>query len=216
MIDKSILSAMLSESARLLAEKSDTLSEIDSQFGDGDHGITMLKISKLIDVEVAAWGSESPAVFLDSLGMKTMEVRGGSAGPLYGTLIGGLGFELSEDEQVLDAQALQRMFSGCLSEMQDITTATIGDKTMMDALIPACEAVAAASSTEEVHELLDGAADAAERGAKASEQFVSKFGRAKSYKEASIGTPDAGAVSTALFLRGLAQGYHKAAPAMRS
>ncbi|MEG0323608.1 MAG: DAK2 domain-containing protein [Raoultibacter sp.] len=216
MIDKRVLSAMLSESARLLAEQSDTLSEIDSQFGDGDHGITMLKIAKLIDQEVSTWDSASQADFLDSLGMKAMEVRGGSAGPLYGTLIGGLGFDLSEDEQVLDTAAVQRMFAGCLSEMQDITTATIGDKTMMDALIPACEAVAAASAADDVGVVLDAAADAAEKGAKASEQFVSKFGRAKSYKEATIGTPDAGAISTSLFIRGLAQGYHKATLAKSS
>ena len=53
---------------------------------------------------------------------------------------------------------------------------------------------------------LSAACAAAEAGAKASEQFVSKFGRARSYKEQTIGTPDAGAVSTSLFIRGLAQG----------
>lgn len=53
---------------------------------------------------------------------------------------------------------------------------------------------------------MEAAAQAAQEGAKASEQFVSKFGRARSYKEQTIGTPDAGAVSTALFFRGLAQG----------
>ena len=86
---------MLLESAGLLATESDLLSEIDSKFGDGDHGITMAKISKLIEREVAAWDDESIGEFLDTLGCKAMEVRGGSAGPLYGTLIGGLGFELT-------------------------------------------------------------------------------------------------------------------------
>lgn len=208
MIDKRTVSAMLSESARLLADKSDLLSEIDSKFGDGDHGITMMKISKLIEAEVAAWDDEPIGAFLDALGCKAMEVKGGSAGPLYGTLISGLGFELSDDEDELGPDAVKRMFAGCLSEMQDVTTAQVGDKTMMDALIPACEA--AADAADDVEAILEAAADAAAGGARDSERYPSKFGRAKSYKEATIGTPDAGAVSTSLFIQGLFEGYQAA------
>ena len=69
--------------------------------------------------------------------MAIMEVRGGSAGPLYGTLIGGLGVDLNDGENTLEAEGVKRMFTGCLSEMEDITTAKVGDKTMMDAPIPA-------------------------------------------------------------------------------
>ena len=75
---------------------------------------------------------------------------------------------------------------------------------MMDALLPAVEAAQAAEGSPS--DILLAAAAAAEAGAVASEQFVSKFGRARSYKEQTIGTPDAGAVSTSLFIRGLAQG----------
>ncbi len=207
-IDKRTVSAMLLESADLLASESDLLSEIDSKFGDGDHGITMLKIAKLIEQEVAAWDDESIGSFLDGLGCKAMEVRGGSAGPLYGTLISGLGFELSDDEDELGPDAVKRMFSGCLSEMQDITTAQVGDKTMMDALIPACEAAKAAA--DDIEAILEAADDAAAGGARDSERYQSKFGRAKSYKEETIGTPDAGAISTSLFIRGLHEGYLKA------
>lgn len=205
MIDKRILSAMLAESAQALATESDLLSEIDSKFGDGDHGITMTKIAKLIDQEVAAWDSEPIGSFLDALGCKAMEVKGGSAGPLYGTLISGLGYELDDDEDELGPDAVKRMFSGCLSEMQDITTAQVGDKTMMDALIPACEA--AADAADDVEAILEAASDGAAAGARDSERYASKFGRAKSYKGATIGTPDAGAVSTSLFIRGLYEGY---------
>lgn len=96
------------------------------------------------------------------------------------------------------------MFTGCLSEMEDITTAKVGDKTMMDAPIPAVEA---AQKTEgSVKDILEAAARAAENGAKDSEKYVSKFGRARSYKKQTIGTPDAGAVSTSIFIRGLSDG----------
>ena len=195
---------MLLQAAMLLEENTQYLSDIDSRFGDGDHGITMGKIAKLIQERVPQWGEDSIKDFLDSLGMAIMEVKGGSAGPLYGTMIGGLGVNLDDDAGQVDEAGLKTMFAGCLSEMEDITTAKVGDKTMMDALIPA---VQAAQQTQGVCKaILEAAAQAAQEGAKASEQFVSKFGRARSYKEQTIGTPDAGAVSTALFFRGLAQG----------
>lgn len=136
--------------------------------------------------------------------MAAMEVRGGSAGPLYGALISGLGVLLEEDENELDEGGLRRMFAGILQELGDITTAKVGDKTMMDALIPAVEA--AQSAEGDIRAILTAAADAAQAGAKASEDFVAKFGRARSYKEQTIGTPDAGAVSASLFIRGLAEG----------
>lgn len=106
--------------------------------------------------------------------MAIMEVRGGSAGPLYGTLIGGLGVDLNDGENTLEAEGVKRMFTGYLSEMEDITTAKVGDKTMMDAPIPA---VHAAQKTEgSVKDILEAAARAAENGAKDSEKYVSKFG----------------------------------------
>ena len=82
--------------------------------------------------------------------------------------------------------------------------AKVGDKTMMDALIPASEAIAAYDGSDE-QELFAAAAEAAAKGAEATKQFVSKFGRAKSYGTQTIGTPDAGATSMACFFQGLAR-----------
>ena len=204
MIDRERFSRMLEESARLMLEEADALSEIDSKFGDGDHGITVTKIAKVIQQQVAAWDEGQPLKdFLEDLGMDVMAVRGGSAGPLYGTLVGGLGVELADNETVVTGDAARRMFAGCLSELRDITTAQVGDKTMMDAVVPAVEAAQACASDDPA-DVFAAAADAAEAGAAASEQFASKFGRARSYGEQTIGTPDAGAVSTSLFVRGLA------------
>ena len=74
---------------------------------------------------------------------------------------------------------------------------------MMDALIPAVEA--AQNAKDDVMAVLEAAKEAAARGAKESEQYVSKYGRARSYKEKTIGTPDAGAVSMSWFFQGLAR-----------
>jgi len=206
-LDRKAVGDMLLGGARLWREHADRLSEIDSRFGDGDHGITMKKIAALIEEQVPVWGERSIQAFLDDLGTAVMEVKGGSAGPLYGTMIGGLGTLLAEEENELDEDGVKRMFAGALSEMEDITTAKVGDKTMMDALIPAVEAVQAAQG--DVKALLAAGAEAAQAGAKASEGFASRFGRARSYKEQTIGTPDAGAVSTALFFQGFAEGIDK-------
>ena len=197
------IAKMLTRVAAEFHAQSGYLSEIDSRFGEGDHGVTIEKIAKLIDQKVAAWADDDIKEFLDNLGMGVMGVNGGSAGPLYGTLLSGLAVNLPDGAQAVDAAGLKAMLAGCLSEMEEITTARVGDKTMMDALIPAV--AAAQDAPDDVVAIVKAAADAAQAGAKASEGFVSRFGRARSYKEQTIGTPDAGAVSTALLFAGLYQ-----------
>ena len=82
MIDRGTCKTMLRESARLMLEHAERLSDIDSRFGDGDHGITVTKIAKLVNERIEAWDDASIKDFLDDLGMDVMAVRGGSAGPL--------------------------------------------------------------------------------------------------------------------------------------
>lgn len=200
LLSKPEIEKMFHKVAEIWQENKDYLSEIDSRFGDGDHGVTIGKIASLIEKKLAAWEDDDIEEFLEDLGDSTMEIGGGSAGPLYGTLIGGLSGPLSGGGAIGEG-LLKEMFTECQSAMEDITNAKVGDKTMMDALIPA---VAAAEAAEgDCLAILEAAKEAAARGAKESEQYVSKFGRARSYKEQTIGTPDAGAVSTSLFFAGL-------------
>ena len=189
--------------ALLWNENKDYLSQIDSRFGDGDHGITIGKIASLMEKSIEGWEDDDMETFIEDLGDNTMEIGGGSAGPLYGTMIGGLSGPL-EGNRPIDAKILKEMFTECLSAMEDITTAGIGDKTMMDALIPAVDA--AQKADDDIMAILKAAKEAAVRGAKESEQYISRYGRARSYKEQTIGTPDAGAVSTSLFFAGLYDG----------
>ena len=203
LLSKPEIEKMFHKVAEIWQENKDYLSEIDSRFGDGDHGVTIGKIASLIEKKLAAWEDDDIEEFLEDLGDSTMEIGGGSAGPLYGTLIGGLSGPLNGGGAIGEG-LLKEMFTECQSAMEDITNAKVGDKTMMDALIPA---VAAAEAAEgDCLAILEAAKEAAARGAKESEQYVSKFGRARSYKEQTIGTPDAGAVSTSLFSRGCATG----------
>lgn len=204
LIGKPELTAMLGCAARQWQQNTSALSEIDSRFGDGDHGFTIGKIAALLQRRLDGWKDESIKSFIDALAMGIMGISGGSAGPLYGTLVEGLAAPLAEDTAQIDAPLLKAMLAGSQSAMFDITKARVGEKTMMDALIPAVEA--AQSAPNEVQAVLEAAATAAENGAKATEGMVSKFGRARSYGEKTLGTRDAGAVSTALFFAGLAQG----------
>ena len=178
------------------------LTEIDSRFGDADHGLTMSKIAKA--VSAAAGESEGGIqAMLDDAAMAVMVLNGGSAVPLWNTWLDGLQEEAPEGNEI-DTAGIQAIFAKALKALSDMSGAKVGDKTMMDALIPASQAIAAYSGSDEAG-LFDAAAQAALQGAEASKQFVSKFGRAKSYGEQTIWTPDAGAASMAYFFQGLAR-----------
>ena len=200
MIDKEIFSNMLLNAADLWQKNTSLLSEIDSRFGDGDHGITIGKIARVTVESVQDWGEKSIREFIGALGDGVMGISGGSAGPLYGTLVGGLAEPLG-DETEIDGALLKKMLQGSLSELSGITRARVGDKTMMDALIPAVEA--AIASCGDIPDILGAAAKAAAEGAEYTKDIASKFGRARSYGDRTIGTRDAGAISTSLLFQGL-------------
>ena len=178
------------------------LTEIDSKFGDADHGLTMTKIAKAISDAVDQSDGGIQAM-LDDAATAVMSLNGGSAVPLWNTWLDGMQEAAPEGEEI-DVPGLQAVFAQALEELNDMSGAKVGDKTMMDALIPASEAVAAYTG-DSADELFDAAAQAAAQGAEATKQYVSKFGRAKSYGTKTIGTPDAGAVSMSWFFQGLAR-----------
>ena len=178
------------------------LTEIDSKFGDADHGLTMAKIAHAVSeaVEQSEGGIQA---MLDDAATAVMTLNGGSAVPLWNTWLDGLQEEAPEGGEI-DVPGLQAIFAKALEELNDMSGAQVGDKTMMDALIPASEAIAAYTGSDEGG-LFAAAAKAAAEGAENSKNFVSKFGRAKSFGAQTIGTPDAGAVSMSYFFQGLAR-----------
>jgi phosphoenolpyruvate---glycerone phosphotransferase subunit DhaL len=209
-ITKTVLSNMLLTSCAFLMAEADKLSEIDSRFGDGDHGVTIKKIAGVISVAVNSWEDQSIKNFLDDLGAKVMGIGGGSAGPLWGTMINGLALPLNQDSVEIDPVMLKAILNSALEELKTISTAGVGDKTMMDVLIPAV--LAAQNAPNDIRAILDAAAAAAVQGAKDTENYIAKFGRAKSYKEQTIGTADAGALSLMVFFKGLASGARESLP----
>lgn len=199
---KTEFAARLQQACASVTAAEQELTEIDSKFGDADHGLTMTKIAGAIAGAVAESDGGIQSM-LDDAAMAVMVLNGGSAVPLWNTWLDGMQ-ENAPDGDEIDTAGLQAIFVRALEALNEMSGAQVGDKTMMDALIPASEAIAAYTGNDE-QELFAAAAEAATRGAEASKQFVSKFGRAKSYGTQTIGTPDAGATSMAYFFRGLAQ-----------
>lgn len=199
---KTELAVRLTNACTCVSEAEDILTEIDSKFGDADHGLTMTKIAKAISDAVDQSDGGIQAM-LDDAATAVMSLNGGSAVPLWNTWLDGMQ-EGAPEAGEMDTAQLKTMFARAFEELDDMSGAKVGDKTMMDALIPATEAISSYGGDSEA-ELFDAAAKAAWDGAENSKNFPSKFGRAKSYGEKTIGTPDAGAMSMAYFFKGMAQ-----------
>ena len=199
---KEELAARLKQACARVTAAEALLTEIDSKFGDADHGLTMTKIAGAIAqaVDESDGGIRS---MLDDAAMAVMVLNGGSAVPLWNTWLDGMQEGAPEGEEI-DVAGIQAMFDRAFEALDEISGAKVGDKTMMDALIPASQAIAAYAGEDEAG-LFQAAAQAAQQGAEASKNIVSKFGRAKSYGEKTLGTPDAGATSMSLFFQGLAE-----------
>ena len=138
-VKKTELAARFQHACACVTAAEDTLTQIDSKFGDADHGLTMTKIAGAISqaVEEAEGGIQS---MLDDAAMAVMVLNGGSAVPLWNTWLDGMQ-EAAPDGEDIDAAGLQAMFAQGFAALDDISGAKVGDKTMMDALIPASQAI---------------------------------------------------------------------------
>lgn len=191
----------------VLIDQAEMLSKIDAEIGDGDHGVTIKRIAETIKSAVDKWHDDSTLKnFLENLAGQVMGVAGGSASPLWGSFLEGMAQAL-EDQQEIDEELFKNLFAKGLEAMYEITPARLGDKTMMDALIPAVETIK--TSEIDIKGMLQAAAKAAQEGADKTAHYQAKYGRAKNLKERSIGHKDPGAVSMALFFTGLSQGINK-------
>lgn len=202
MISKEQLVARLKNACATVCEAEAELTEIDAKFGDADHGFTMVKICNAITNALDESGGDIKGI-IDDAAMAVMSLNGGSAVPLWNTWLDGMQEGAPEAEE-MDVAQLKAMFARAFEELDDMSGAKVGDKTMMDALIPATEAISAYDGNDEAA-LFHAAAEAAKKGAENSKNFPSKFGRAKSYGDQTIGTPDAGAMSMAYFFVGMSK-----------
>jgi phosphoenolpyruvate---glycerone phosphotransferase subunit DhaL len=198
---------MFGGAAAQIREQHQRLSELDCVAGDGDHGSTMLRVVEQLE-HAAASGHTAPRELLRDAGWKVLGVDGGASSSLLGTLFAGMA-DVPGEGPALDCREVAAAFECGLAAIRRQTKAQPGDKTMMDALIPAVAALGAAAVGDSVLERLRRAAEAAHAGAETTRKLVAHYGRAKYQGEKTRGHLDPGAVSVALmfegFYRGLAE-----------
>ncbi|MBB3570930.1 dihydroxyacetone kinase subunit DhaL [Rhizobium sp. BK491] len=181
------------------------LSEIDGKIGDGDHGVNMAKGFGMA-VERLTGKDASLSEGLDTLGTLLMTEIGGSMGPLYGVMFTEFAERL-EGKTDINAATFSQMLHAGLEGIQSIGSAKVGDKTLLDTLVPAIEAFDAANSAgKSFADALAVLIEAAEKGRDSTINLVAKIGRASRLGERSLGILDAGATSCALILKELALG----------
>ncbi len=179
------------------------LSEIDGKIGDGDHGVNMSKGFGLAADRIRG-KDMSLASALDTLGTVLVTEIGGSMGPLYGVMFMQFA-ETIEGKAEIDAEAFGAMLASGLDGIQSIGSAKVGDKTLLDALVPAIAAFnGALAAGKSFDQALDALIVAAEKGRDSTKDMTAKVGRASRLGERSIGVLDAGATSCALILKVLA------------
>ncbi|CDN30153.1 Putative dihydroxyacetone kinase, ADP-binding subunit [Mucinivorans hirudinis] len=176
-----------------IKSRAEEFSKLDAALGDGDHGEAIETAFKVI-----ARASEKGGNFkglLGDMGFAVMLETSGSTSTLLGGFLLGMSDNVPAAEEI-DADELKKMFAGGLLGVQKNTKAAIGDKTMMDALIPAVEAIETCQSND-INEVLRVGADAALKGVEATVNMKANFGRARNLGDKTIGHPDAGATSWA-------------------
>jgi phosphoenolpyruvate---glycerone phosphotransferase subunit DhaL len=178
--------------AASMAEHRQELVRLDTAIGDGDHGTNMDRGMRKALEKLRTEDPEDPGAVLKTVAMTLISTVGGAAGPLYGTLFLQLGNALAGQPQI-ELPAYAEAWRKAADGVQSRGKAQLGDKTMLDALIPAVEALEVATDLDDG---LRAAADAAREGMLATTPLVARKGRASYLGERSADHQDPGSTST--------------------
>ena len=190
---------------RVIQENKQYLSDIDGAIGDGDHGINMNKGFTLCR-EALDKDPGDLSYSLNLLGRILMMKIGGAMGPLYGSFFRTFALSL-EGKDEIGRDDFQAALSSSVGALQVISKASVGDKTMMDVLIPAKEAMESAVNEDLAFgHAVDLMTEAARRGRDSTVNMEAKIGRSARLGARSRGTMDAGAASCCLILETMASG----------
>lgn len=195
---------MLHAATEQIRAHHEMLSRLDGAVGDGDHGTTILRAMEAVSKTVSEHPSADLKSLFSSVGWAVMSCDGGSTGPLLGSFFLGLS-DGSGNLKEFDTVQFAAVFESGVAKMGKQSRAKIGDKTMMDAFLPAVEALKAADPALGVQAALQQAAEAAAKGAEATKTMRAKFGRARNLGDRVIGHVDPGAVSVSLLIKGFSE-----------
>ena len=196
---------VLMKIVKAIQESKNYLSEVDGLIGDGDHGMNMNKGFSMFGERIE--GKEIDfSEGLDELGTLLLTEIGGSMGPIYGTLFMSMA-ESAEGLKAIGVKDFASMLSAGLDGLHDIVEARVGDKTLIDTLTPARDAmIKAESEKRSLADALKDMKEAAVSGCCSTKELVAKYGRSSRLGERSKGVLDAGAVSCCIILTAMADG----------
>jgi len=197
--------AWLRRFAAVVADNKAYLTQLDSAIGDADHGINMDRGFNAVLGKLDSIAGTDIGQTLKTVGMTLVSTVGGAGGPLYGTFFIQMGGAVAGKDAITLAEFATALDSG-LGGVLRIGKAGLGDKTMVDALTPARDALrAAVADGASVGDGLQRMADAAQEGMRATVPLVARKGRASYLGERSAGHQDPGATSSHLLLRTAAE-----------
>ncbi|MFF3975469.1 dihydroxyacetone kinase subunit DhaL [Streptomyces sp. NPDC001828] len=195
MLDAAFTRRWMSATAAAVDREAARLTDLDSAIGDADHGANLQRGFNAVTAVLDKEAPDTPGAVLALAGRQLISTVGGASGPLYGTLLRRTGKALGDAAEVSREQLAEALGAGVAAVAQ-LGGAAAGDKTMLDALLPAVEALG---------ESFAAAAEAADSGALATVPLRARKGRASYLGERSVGHQDPGATSSALLIGALAE-----------
>ena len=207
MTDSAKVIAILKNIIAAIEENAQFLTDLDAAIGDNDHGINMARGFKKVDADLPGLAGKDIGAILKKVGMDLVSTVGGSSGPLYGTAFMKAGAKAAGKNEIsLDDFIV--MMDEAIGGVQLRGKAVKGEKTMLDAMIPAQEAMkAAAAGGADAAAVLQAGVKAAEEGVEYTKTIIATKGRASYLGERSIGHQDPGATSFTVILQAIAAAY---------
>ena len=194
------LIAVMHRIAEKIESEKDFLTELDNVIGDGDHGINLARGFGEVEKKLDALAEKEPAEVFKSVGMTLVSTVGGASGPLYGTGFMKLGMLLKGKPEIGMADFLEA-FQAAIEGIQARGKSVKGEKTMLDAMIPAKEAMESVwSETQDASKAFESGIKAAWEGVEYTKTIAATKGRASYLGERSIGPQDPGATSFTMML----------------
>ena len=195
MLDADFFRRWMTATAASVDREAERLTDLDSPIGDADHGSNLQRGFVAVVATLEKEAPDTPGGVLTLAGRQLISTVGGASGPLYGTLLRRTGKALGDAGEVSEEQLADALRAG-VDAVMALGGAAPGDKTMIDALVPAVDALG---------ESFGAAKTAAEEGAAATTPLQARKGRASYLGERSANHLDPGARSTELILRAAAQ-----------
>ncbi|MER6378774.1 dihydroxyacetone kinase subunit DhaL [Streptomyces sp. NPDC001250] len=193
MLDADFFRRWMAATAASVDREAQRLTDLDSPIGDADHGSNLQRGFRAVTAALEKEAPDTPGGVLTLAGRQLISTVGGASGPLYGTLLRRTGKALGDASEVGAEQLAEALRSG-VDGVMTLGGAAPGDKTMIDALVPAVDALGDGFAA---------ARAAAEEGAVATIPLQARKGRASYLGERSIGHQDPGATSSALLIAAL-------------